>query len=253
MRAILTAVLAVLMLGLVPLPVADAQSQPTATTAAPQMATSTGWQTVRTMNVRSGPSTQYPIVGELKASTKLDVLAWQQGEIVVGSNDTWAKIADGRFVYSNGLVKPKPDQPPAPGKKLKGRWIDVNLSQQVITAYSGDTPVYWAVMSSGRPGWETPTGTLTIQRRKIVTVMDSSNLNAADTAKLRADAQQYRVEDVFYTQYFTDSGDALHYNYWKWDTPFGMPTSHGCIGMNYSDSYFFWAFATLGTPLVIHY
>jgi lipoprotein-anchoring transpeptidase ErfK/SrfK len=31
-----------------------------------------------------------------------------------------------------------------------------------------------------------------------------------------------------------------------------MPGSHGCIGMAPADAQWFWSFATVGTPIVIH-
>ena len=45
------------------------------------------------------------------------------------------------------------------------RWIDVDLSDQTATAYVGWTPVYVASVSTGKPGWQTPTGTFYIWRR----------------------------------------------------------------------------------------
>jgi hypothetical protein len=39
------------------------------------------------------------------------------------------------------------------------KWIDVNLSAQWATAYVGNTPVNSTIVATGKPGWETPTGT----------------------------------------------------------------------------------------------
>jgi lipoprotein-anchoring transpeptidase ErfK/SrfK len=63
----------------------------------------------------------------------------------------------------------------------------------------------------------------------------------------------YYVTDVLYTQYFTNEGHALHYNYWVDPAAFGsFPTSHGCIGLTLDDAKYFWDFASIGTPIVIH-
>jgi lipoprotein-anchoring transpeptidase ErfK/SrfK len=212
----------------------------------PEMGESVGWLTNRALNVRSGPSTAHAIIEELPAGTELSVFDWRIGEIVVGGNGFWAKIGEGRYVYSIGLEKPKPAAPPAPPKTLAGRWIDVNLTQQIITAYEGARPVYWAVMSSGQEAWKTSTGTFEINRRILNHTMDSRTLGIPNMT-------HYRVENVYFTQFFSYEGEAIHYNYWKWDTPFGVPTSHGCLGLEFYDSHFFWMFAELGTPLVIHY
>ncbi|MDA8218394.1 MAG: L,D-transpeptidase family protein [Dehalococcoidales bacterium] len=207
---------------------------------------STGWLAQRTMNVRGGPGTNFDLVGEVEKGTSLEVSAWVEGEQVTGTNNYWAQIGDGRYVYSNGLVKPKPDKPPEPAQKLKGRWLDANLTQAVLTAYYDDTPLYWAVMSSGRPDWETPTGILPINRRVLNETMDSDSLEVQGV-------DYYNIENVYFTQYFTYRGNAIHYNYWKWDSPFGVPTSHGCLGIQFDDSRFFWAYTSAGTPVVIHY
>jgi lipoprotein-anchoring transpeptidase ErfK/SrfK len=62
----------------------------------------------------------------------------------------------------------------------------------------------------------------------------------------------YKVENVRWAQYFTADGSAIHENYWRNPASFGMPGSHGCIGMTSPDAAWFWDFATLGTPLLIH-
>ena len=51
---------------------------------------------------------------------------------------------------------------------------------------------------------------------------------------------------------FTDDGAAIHENYWRRPATFGMPGSHGCIGMAPADAAWFWDFSAVGTPLVIH-
>jgi LysM repeat protein len=52
---------------------------------------------------------------------------------------------------------PQPTPPPNPGASGE-KWIDVNLSQQRITAYQGQTPVYSAIVSTGLPGTPTVVG-----------------------------------------------------------------------------------------------
>jgi lipoprotein-anchoring transpeptidase ErfK/SrfK len=61
----------------------------------------------------------------------------------------------------------------------------------------------------------------------------------------------YYVENVLYTQYFSPDGAALHYNYWS--SNFGYAGSHGCLGLNLDDAVWFWNWAEVGTPVVVHY
>jgi lipoprotein-anchoring transpeptidase ErfK/SrfK len=130
-----------------------------------------------------------------------------------------------------------------------GRWIDVNISTQTATAYEGDTPVYSAGVSTGRPGWETPTGSFSVLRRVANETMDSSTIGVPSGGP-----GGYYVTNVYYTQYFTSGGAALHANWWSPDYVFGsIPDSHGCVGMRTGDAAWFWDFATIGTPVIVHY
>ncbi len=130
-----------------------------------------------------------------------------------------------------------------------GNWIDVNLSTQTATAYEGNTPVHTALVTTGRPGYPTPTGSFSIVERLPSTEMTSWVFGIPPDAP-----GGYDVPGVLFTQYFDWSGDALHYNYWSPAADFGsVPTSHGCVGMQYNDALYFWNFASIGTPVVIHY
>jgi lipoprotein-anchoring transpeptidase ErfK/SrfK len=87
-----------------------------------------------------------------------------------------------------------------------------------------------------------------IQRRVENETMDSNSLIGLDAQ--RAD---YRVENVRWTQYFSADGKALHENYWKPRDEFGIPSSHGCVGLLADDAQFFWTWAGVGTPVIAHY
>jgi lipoprotein-anchoring transpeptidase ErfK/SrfK len=77
--------------------------------------------------------------------------------------------------------------------------------------------------------------------------MDSSTLLGMDAARA-----SYRVEHVRWTQYFTRGGAALHENYWRDPALFGIPSSHGCLGLQAADAEWFWNWAVVGTPVVVH-
>ncbi len=199
-------------------------------------------------NIRSGPSIGASLLGTLQSGQPVQVNAWVPGDLVTGVNATWAELAPGQYVYSAGLRKLLPAQPPAPPQVFSGRWIDANLSEQILTAYDGSTPQFWAVMSSGAPGGtETETGLHHILRRVANETMSSTTLRFSV-------AIPYYLTNVLYTQYFTDYGAAIHDNWWKNDSsPFGVPTSHGCLGLKESDAEKFWNFASVGTVVNIHY
>lgn len=140
---------------------------------------------------------------------------------------------------------PAPNPPAVPGPETVGeRWIDIDLAGQSATAMIGEAPLYTALITTGKEGWETPRGEFQILYR----VPDETMTSAAIGAE-----EYYVLDHVLYTQYFTNAGHALHLNYWREDYYFGnIPSSHGCAGMRLADAEFFWNFATLGTRVVIH-
>ena len=145
--------------------------------------------------------------------------------------DTWYRLDDGNYVWSGGV------RLPSPAGMRAGRWIDVSLrAPTMITAYDGGRAIYSALAIHGTIGWETPVGSFVLQRR---------------VANERMRGPGYDVSGVLFTQYFTGQGHSIHYNYWS--SNFGYAGSHGCLGMNYADSLWFWEWATIGTPIVIHW
>lgn len=130
----------------------------------------------------------------------------------------------------------------------RDRWIGVKLDHLTVTAYQGTNPVYTASFSGGRPGWETPIGSFRILRRIASDVLDSASFGLP-----RDRPGGYCLPDVRYVQYITDDGIALHEDYWSSDWVFGRQnTTYGCVSLRNGDAAFFWDFATLGTPVVIH-
>jgi lipoprotein-anchoring transpeptidase ErfK/SrfK len=126
-------------------------------------------------------------------------------------------------------------------------WIEVNLSTQRAIGFVGAQPVHLALVSTGAPGWETPTGEFQIYMRIENETMDSLTIGIPHD-----DPWGYYLEDVYFTQYFV-GGVALHYNYWRDESYFGnVASSHGCVGMRYGDAKFFWDFATTGTRVIVH-
>lgn len=114
------------------------------------------------------------------------------------------------------------------------KWVHVDLSSQTLVAYEGDRPVFATLVSSGREGFETPTGTFRIQSKHVSATMD-------DTASA---TEAYSIEDVPWTMYFEGSF-ALHAALWH--DQFGRPRSHGCVNLAPADAR--WLFQWTGPVL----
>jgi hypothetical protein len=116
----------------------------------------------------------------------------------------------------------------------EGRWIDVNLGQQLLTAYDGSTPIMHFVISSGTASTPTVTGQFRIWVKLSTTDMNGPG---------------YSLEDVPFTMYFYQ-GYGLHGTYWH--DNFGTPMSHGCVNLRTPDASWLFDFASEGTLVNIH-
>jgi lipoprotein-anchoring transpeptidase ErfK/SrfK len=202
-------------------------------------------------NLRSQPSTRGDSLGTLPSGRPIVVSGWVAGEEVVPDNPTWAVLGNSIYLYSSVMrpvALPAAPPPPDSASSYTGRWIDLNLLQQVVVAYEGKNAVRLARTSTGRPGWETAPGAYAIQRRVPNETMDSTSLIGLD-----AQRASYKVENVRWTQYFSADGKALHENYWKPRDEFGIPSSHGCAGLVAEDALYFWNWADIGVPVIAHY
>jgi hypothetical protein len=208
-----------------------------------------GYVGVEGINVRTAPDGSGESLGTLPVGTPLVVESWVVGQEVISDQPGWARVAEGVYAYGPLLRKPYIELPPAPiHGPLGDRWIDTNLTQQTVTAYEGSRPVYMTATCSGRPGWETHEGVHSILWRKERETMDSNTLVGQDAARA-----SYKIENIRWTQYFTNDGQAIHENFWRDPALFGIPSSHGCLGMIDQDALWFWLWANQGTPISVHY
>jgi lipoprotein-anchoring transpeptidase ErfK/SrfK len=113
-------------------------------------------------------------------------------------------------------------------------WIDVDLSQQRVYAYAGDTLMNSFIVSTGT--WQTPTVT---GKFKIWVKVRSQAMTGPG----------YYLPDVPFVMYFyKDYG--LHGTYWH--NNFGTPMSHGCVNLATPDAEWLYNFASVGTVVNVH-
>jgi lipoprotein-anchoring transpeptidase ErfK/SrfK len=129
------------------------------------------------------------------------------------------------------------------------KWIDVDISEQRARAMVGDQPVFTAAISSGDATFPTPKGSFAIEPDGRIAVIRMT----ASQAGYDERQASYDVERVLFTQYFDQKGNALHLNYWRPHSVFGLtPTSHGCVGMELHEAQYFWLFGAPGMRVEIH-
>lgn len=197
------------------------------------------------LNVRDGPSTDSAIVTVLSSGDSFEVVDTVAGEEVLPGNVSWFQTANGNFVYSAFTSAGNGETASSDG--LSGRWIEIDRSAQVARAIEDGQVVHTAPVTVGVQAFPTPVGSFTILRRVANETMDSSTIGIPSGSP-----GGYFLENVLFTQYITNGGVALHYNYWSPPEAFGnYPGSHGCIGLQLADAEFFWNFAGIGTPVII--
>jgi hypothetical protein len=134
----------------------------------------------------------------------------------------WFLIGPGQWVPYHRVARVLPVAKPA---EVKGRWVAVDLYEQVLTAYEDDRMVYATMVSTGlpRPNWGTNKGLFRIWAR----------LKSDDMAGAFGRPDYYNLKDVPWVMYF-DGAIALHGAYWH--DNFGYRMSHGCVNMSVTDS-----------------
>jgi lipoprotein-anchoring transpeptidase ErfK/SrfK len=132
-------------------------------------------------------------------------------------------------------TNPAEDPPPAEAEDIdEARWIDVDLSEQRLTAYENGIPVHTTLVSSGLPETPTPIGQF-----RIWIKLRYDDMAGAD----------YYIEDVPYVMYFHE-GYGLHGVTWHGN--FGHPMSHGCVNLPTPEAEWLFNWADVGTLVNIH-
>jgi hypothetical protein len=151
-----------------------------------------------------------------------------------GETPSWMRARD--------LARTRLAEPPPEVRGDEERWIDVDLTQQTLVAYSGKRPVFATIVSTGKgpPGSEFAThpGTFRVWAKLFTTKMD--NLDKEEAEK------HYAIEDVPWVQFF-DKAIALHGAFWHRD--FGRMHSHGCVNMAPLDARWVFAFTAPTLPV----
>jgi hypothetical protein len=139
------------------------------------------------------------------------------------------ETADGLWVSDKYASRLDPAKKMPRWAKKGERWLDVNITKQVLVAYDGTRPVFATLVSTGEAGLGDPEtskatkrGIFRIHAKHLTATMDSDVVG-----------EEFELRDIPYVQYF-EGGYALHAAYWHDD--FGKPRSHGCINLAPQDA-----------------
>jgi lipoprotein-anchoring transpeptidase ErfK/SrfK len=138
---------------------------------------------------------------------------------------------------TSAYVAPTRSAPKAPvaSSGNGARWIDVNLSSQMVYAHEGDTVVNSFLVSTGT--WIHPTVT---GKFAIYIKLRSGSMSGPG----------YYLPNVPYIMYFYKSY-GLHGTYWH--SNFGTPMSHGCVNLRTDDAAWLYNWSSIGTVVNVHY
>jgi lipoprotein-anchoring transpeptidase ErfK/SrfK len=141
-------------------------------------------------------------------------------------------------------ANPPPSQNPATAPApvnapTTGKWIDVNVGNQTISAYEGDVLQKTISVSTGVPRTPTVLGTF-----KVLSKYQAVHMIGGTPG-----FDYYDLPNVPYTMFFF-RGYAIHGTYWHKN--FGHPMSHGCVNLPTDEAKWFYEWAPIGTPVVVH-
>jgi hypothetical protein len=225
--------------------------------------------------VRSAPSSAGAIEAELDPGTPVRIVRWVSGSMLYPDVITWGEVDPddgGGYIFGGALAGTLPPAVPPPPESMQdyaGTWVDVNLTLNVVTAYVDGAPARMMLTSPGRPGYDTDTGMWAVRSRLLSQTMTGPG---------------YSVPGVPHVQYFV-GGEALHGRYWtlpgvlgqtsadvsddgtiqvldepyadaggiNYGVSFGVPSSHGCVGLDLDSATWLYSVTGYGTPVVVHY
>lgn len=142
----------------------------------------------------------------------------------------WYQIGVDQWIEQRRVAKVLPVERPA--EINTNRWVSVDLYEQVLIAYDGETPVFATLISSGLPQYSTREGIFNVYVRYPRTIMSG----------LAGRPEFYYLEEVPWTMYF-DGDIGLHGTYWH--NSFGYRHSRGCVNMSITDAHWLYHWAAV--------
>jgi lipoprotein-anchoring transpeptidase ErfK/SrfK len=126
-------------------------------------------------------------------------------------------------------------------KKKEGKYIDVNLKNQIMTTFENGTLINAYLISSGKRGMETPVGEHQIYNKAP-----------------RVYSKAYGLFMPFWMAILADGKVGIHElpewpgGYKEGANHLGIPVSHGCMRLGVGSAKEVYDFSEIGTPVVVY-
>jgi hypothetical protein len=178
-------------------------------------------------------------VDQIKVSDRTGNLIYRLTEPFSGYDAFWAEGAAFRPLTKDDLAPIHPDVDPATKK------VVVNLTDQTLSCFEGNSEVYFCHISSGGKwdaygnavdAWSTPLGEHWTWRKAISIHMAGGTV-----------AGGYDTPAITWTTLFSGTGVAIHSTFWHND--FGTPRSHGCVNASPEDAKWVFRWGLPNVPL----
>jgi hypothetical protein len=133
----------------------------------------------------------------------------------------WYMVGENQWVEQRNLSIARRIE--RPETITQDRWLAIDLYEQNLVAYEGETPVFTTIVATGLPGTDTNEGTY-----DVWALIDRDPMSGAVGAP-----NFYSLQSVPWVMYF-DDGISLHGTYWH--DLFGFRRSRGCVNLTISDA-----------------
>ena len=136
------------------------------------------------------------------------------------------------------ISKPKKEIEIVP-KFIEGKYIDISISDQVMTIFEDGVKVSSFLISSGKRGMSTPLGTYAVKKKEPKHWSSSYGLWMPFSMKFHG--AYYIHELPYWPNGYREGEDHL-----------GIRVSHGCIRLGVGPAEYVFNWAEIGTPIYIH-
>jgi len=129
-----------------------------------------------------------------------------------------------------------------PARILEGKYIDINLKNQVMTIFENGKPLDSFLISSGKRGMDTPDGSFKIYNKTP-----------------RAWSKEFGLYMPYWMAILPSGKVGIHElpewpsGYKEGTNHLGIPVSHGCVRLGIGPAKKVYEWAEIGTSVIIHY